>query len=138
MNGFVFRDWLSTSGWKMQSILVNGLHAPDVKTKAVKKCVRWMRTLTSWNADPNKADCYTLSAPPMTQELVDECVDELEYLPCHFVHHFADAMRVIAIFYPDHQARVWASTIHNLVAEEIFHFVPETDTQFVERHKDKV
>jgi len=137
MQGFVFREWLSTSGWKMQSILVNGLRAPDVKTKATKKRVRWMRTLTAQNADPNKADCY-MSAPPMTLDLVNECIDELEYLTCHYVHHFADAMRVIAIFHPDSSVRTWAKDIHNTIAEEIFHFVPETDAQFIERHKDKV
>jgi hypothetical protein len=134
--GWVFREWLSKNGWKMQSIFVNGLRAPDVKTSAVKKCVRWMRTVSCHNADPHKADCY-MSAPPLTSDLVDDAVSELEYLTCHYVHHFADSMRIIALFHPEEAARAWANSIHNLIAEEIFHFVPETDEQFKERHKDK-
>jgi hypothetical protein len=134
--GWVFREWLSKNGWKMQSIFVNGLRAPDVKTSAVKKCVRWMRTVSCHNADPSKADCY-MSAPPLTDELVEQCVDELEYLTCHYVHHFADSMRIVALFHPDMHVRSWALKLHNLIAEEIFHFVPETDVVFVERHKDK-
>ncbi len=137
MDGWVFREWLNQNGWKMQSIFVNGLRAPDVKTSAVKKCVRWMRTVSCFNADPNKADCY-MSAPPMTDELIDQAVDELEYLTCHYVHHLADSMRIIALFHPDPTVQASANRIHYLIAEEIFHFVPETDEAFKERHKDKV
>src|SRR6266446_3263632 len=132
----VFQDWFSQNGWKMQSIFVNGLRAPDVKTSGIKKCVRWMRACACYDADPNKTDCY-MSAPKMTEELVQLALDELEYLPCHYVHHFADAMRILALFHPLEEVRVWAWRLHFLVAEEIFHFVPETDLAFRERHKDK-
>jgi hypothetical protein len=113
------------------------LRAPDAKTVGVKKCVRWMRTKACNNADPNKPDCY-MTAPVMTEELIQLALDELEYLPCHYVHHLADAMRILALFHPDDTTRHWAYRLHYLIAEEIFHFVPETDEQFLERHKDKV
>jgi hypothetical protein len=133
----VVQDWLTTSGWKMQSILFNGLRAPDAATKGVKKCIRWMRTQTCNNADPRKPDCY-MTAPEMNEELIQLAIDELEYLPCHYVHHFADAMRILAIHHPDEETKFWAWRLHYLVAEEIFHFKPETDEEFLERHKDKV
>ncbi len=136
MNGSVFKEWFSQNGWKMQSILVNGLRAPDAKTIGVKKCVRWLRTQACNNADPDKPDCY-MSAPVMNEELVQLAIDELEYLPCHYVHHFADAMRIVALFHPSPETREWAWRLHFLVAEEIFHFLPETDDQFRERHRDK-
>jgi hypothetical protein len=137
MLGSVFQEWFSQNGWKMQSILVNGMRAPDAKTVGVKKCVRWMRVVTCNDADPNKPNCY-MSAPKMDDDIVNLAIDELEYLPCHYVHHFADAMRIIALFHPDHMTRAWADRIHCLVAEEIFHFLPETDEQFMKRHVDKV
>ena len=133
----VVQNWLTGAGWKMQSIFFNGLRAPDAATKAVKKCVRWMRIRACFNADPRKADCY-MSAPPMDEELIQAALDELEYLPCHYVHHFADAMRIVALFHPEADARQQAYRLHFLVAEEIFHFLPETDEQFKHRHRDKV
>lgn len=137
MQGSVFQEWVSANGWKMQSILVNGLRAPDAKTVAVKKCVRWMRTKTCHNADPNKPDCY-MSAPQMDEALIESAIDELEYLPCHYVHHLADAMRIVALFHPDHETAKHAWRFHYLIAEELFHFRPETDSEFIKRHADKV
>lgn len=137
MTGTVFQSWFDRYGWKMQSIFVNGLRAPDAKTSGVKKCVRWMRTKACQNADPNKPDCY-MSAPVMDEELIQLALDELEYLPCHYVHHLADSMRILALFHPEEETRHWAWRLHYLIAEEIFHFVPETNEQFCERHRDKV
>ena len=95
--------------------------------------------------------------------LVDEnlykLMDELEYMPCHYVHHFADALRVVSIYYPvpscskaDYESypiaklafdegtfiRTAACKIHSAVAQEIFHFKPETRAEFKARHCDKV
>lgn len=137
MHGTVFQDWFSKNGWKMQSIFVNGLRAPDVKTSGVKKWVRWMRTQTCHNADPHKPDCY-MSAPKVSEELLQQALDELEYLTCHYVHHFADANRIIALFHPNQETRQWADRMHYQIADEIFHFKPETDDEFLDRHRDKV
>jgi hypothetical protein len=136
----VYKQWFLDMPWKMQSILSNGLRATDVKTVATKKCVRWMRTVVCNDADPTKPDCY-MSAPPMTQELIEACVDELEYLTGHYIHHLADAMRVVALYYEGADqcaVRRAAHNLHFLIAEEIFHFVPESDETFIWRHRDKV
>jgi len=133
----VFQPWFADMPWKMQSIFVNGLRAPDEKTKATKKLVRWMRVAACNDADPTKPDCY-MTAPTVSDELIAECVDELEYLPCHYTHHFADAMRVLAVYHPNANVKQTARDTHNLIAEEIFHFKPETEHEFVYRHRDKV
>src|SRR6266704_6180406 len=94
----VYQDWFHQMPWKMQSILSNGLRAPDTGTYGVKRFVRWMRTQVCNNADPNKADCY-MTAPEITEELLEKAVKELEYLTCHYVHHLADAMRIVSIYH---------------------------------------
>lgn len=132
---FVLQPWVATVGLKMQSILLSGLRAPDVKTTAIKKCVRWMRSNCQIDADPAKQSYMQTIA--MNKELIDAAIDELEYLPCHYVHHFADAMAVMAYHHPDLKVQTHAYEIHYLVAEEIFHFVPESRETFLRRHKDK-
>ncbi len=130
----VLQPWVMAMGWKMQSILLSGLRAPDVKTDATKKICRWMRAETQNNADPSKG---YMEPQKLSKELIDKCMDELEYLPCHYVHHFADSLRVVALHHPDPTAQAFAWSIHYLVAEEIFHFRPETDEEFIKRHQDK-
>jgi hypothetical protein len=132
---FVLQPWVARVGLKMQSILLSGLRAPDQKTVAIKKCIRWMRGKCQIDADPAKQSY--MQSIDMSEELINEAMDELEYTPCHFAHHFADAMAVVAYHHPESLTRIIALRIHYLVAEEIFHFQPESEEQFLERHKDK-
>lgn len=131
----VLLPWVGELPWKMQSILLSGLRAPDVRTDATKRICRWMRSTCQNNADPAKG---YMEPQSLDAKLIERCMDELEYLPCHYVHHFADALRVIALFHPEHLPRSFADKVHYYVAEEIFHFKPETDSEFVARHIDKV
>jgi hypothetical protein len=135
MEQTVLQPWVASVGLKMQSILLSGLRAPDAKTDAVKKCVRWMRSRCQIDADPQKQSY--MQKIEMTQPLIDQAMDELEYLPCHYVHHFADAFAVMGFFHPEDEESFWAARIHFLVAEELFHFKPETYEEFTQRHKDK-
>ncbi len=125
----VLQEWIMECGWKMQSILISGLRAPDFKTLVTKKICRWMRAVSQNNADPSKG----YMEPQAPEDLsIEQCMDELEYLPCHF----ADALRVIAIYHPVEGVRNFAGVVHCEVAVEIFHFKPETDKEFITRHKD--
>jgi len=130
----VLKQWVMDAGWKMQSILLSGLRAPDFPTVATKKICRWMRAECQNNADPSKG---YMEPQILSDALVDQCMDELEYLPCHYVHHFADALAVVAYFHPGDFAHEFALRVHGLIATEIFHFKPETQEEFLERHKDK-
>lgn len=129
----VLQPWVMALGWKMQSILLSGLRAPDVMSVTTKKICRWMRAISQHNADPTKG--YMEPQAPMNLSLM-QCMDELEYMPCHYVHHFADALRVVAIYHPVKEVRDFAGVVHCEVAVEIFHFRPETDDQFIKRHQD--
>ena len=131
---FVLQEWVSGVGMKMQSILLSGLRAPDTKTSAVEKIVRWMRSCCQIDADPQKQSY--MQTIEITNSLIEEAIGECEYLQVHYLHHLADALRVIAIQHPNMTFRFNALTIHNLIATELFHFHPETKMEFLERHKD--
>jgi len=132
---FVLQPWVSEVGLKMQSILLSGLRAPDARTSSVKKCIRWLRGVTQVDADPKKQSY--MQTINMSRVLVDMAMDELEYLPVHYVHHFADAFAVVAYHHPDAETRAWALLLHEEVAVELFHFHPETREEFLWRHRDK-
>lgn len=125
--------WVQKLPWKMQSILFSGLRGPDhVKLHAVKGISKWMRAVSQENADPSKPYMAASRLPDLADVL-----EELEMLPCHFTHHFADALRVIAHGHDDRGTREAAFELHALIAEEIFHFVPEHPIIFAWRHRDK-
>ena len=130
----VLLNWVMNVPWKCQSILLSGFRGPDSgeypKTKAVN---RWLRTVSQNNADPSK-DYMRQDSLPTSLVLCDET----EWMPCHFAHHFADALRIVAIWHPEPDTRRRAWEYHLKIAEEIFHFIPESDEVFVHRHRDKV
>lgn len=129
----VVQDWLAELPWKQQSILFSGLRGPDApNVPHVKAVNRWMRTVTQYNADPSK-DYMKQSAQP---DLLDVC-NELEFLPVHYVHHFADALAVIAYGHPVMAVASYAARLHYRIAEELFHFKPEPRRIFELRHRDK-
>lgn len=133
---FVLQPWVSEIGLKMQSILLSGLRAPDVHTSAVKKCIRWLRGVTQIDADPKKQSY--MQTVTMNPTLIEEAMDELEYLPVHYAHHFADAFAVVAYGHPNEQIRYYALSLHREVAVELFHFHPETREEFLNRHQDEM
>lgn len=129
----MLQDWLAAQGWKLQSILFSGLRGPDVpNVPAVKAVNRWMRTVTQHNADPSKEYMRQETLPTPI-----ELCDELEFLPCHYVHHLADALAVIAYGHPDEDVALTAAKYHFRIAEELFHYVPEQPYVFALRHRDK-
>lgn len=130
----VLQPWVEEMGWKMQSILLSGFRGPDTADlPAIKSVNRWLRTISQNNADPSKD--YMKPAPLPD---ISVLADELEWLSCHYVHHFADALRVVSLYHPDVQAQQIAGGLHTWIANELFHFKPETDEEFKHRHADKV
>lgn len=132
---FVLQEWVKEVGCKQQSILLSGFRAPDQDTVVVKRCVRWLRAQCQVNADPGKQSY--MKTIEMNTELIDAAMDELEYCPVHYVHHLADSFAVLAYHHPDLRVCAHAIYLHQQVAIELFHFVPETREQFLHRHRDK-
>lgn len=118
----------------MQSILLSGFRGPDDgDLPATKGVNRWLRRESQNNADPSK-DYMRRDPLPSWKKLCDE----LEFRSVHYVHHFADSLRVLALYHPNESVRETAYEYHYYIAEELFHFRPETDEQFQSRHRDKV
>lgn len=129
----VLQPWVERIPWKQQSILFSGLRGPDhAYMPKIKLLSRWLRSVTQNNADPSKGYMEIRSLPtPVDLDL------ELEHSPCHFVHHLADALAVIAYNHPDLATSEYAAKLHYFIAEEIFHFQPEPPDTFRLRHRDK-
>lgn len=129
----VILPWVRHLPWKQQSILFSGLRGPDtMRCPAVKEMSKWMRAVSQQDADPSKPYMQCRRLPDAMAVM-----EELEHLPAHFVHHFADAMAVIAYGHPDKGTRECAYEFHALVAEELFHFIPEPPEVFAWRHRDR-
>jgi hypothetical protein len=130
----VLQPWVEGLGWKMQSILMSGFRGPDFPNLYNIKAVnRWLRRASQKNADPLK-DYMRQDELPTDLEVCDE----LEFLPAHYVHHFADSLRIVALYHPDPKTAEYAFGIHFRIAEEIFHFNIESDDTFKFRHRDQV
>lgn len=133
MNTSVLQEWVTKIPWKQQSILFSGLRGPDhALLPNIKQVSKWMRSVSQNNADPTKPYMNNIQLPSP-----DKMEKELEHSPCHFVHHFADALAVIAYNHPDEQIAEQAACYHHYIAEEVFHFRPEDPETFVLRHRDK-
>jgi len=130
----VLQPWVEKAPWKCQSILFSGLRGPDTgHSPKIKEVSRWMRKVSQNDADPSQS--YMAPSELPTREQLEK---ELEFSSPHFVHHFADALRVIAIYHPDRETARYAALLHLYIADELFHFVPESDATFIYRHRDRV
>lgn len=133
----VLKPWVAAAPWKCQSILLSGLRGPDIAlSPKVKEVSRWMRKVAQNDADPSQS-YMAPTALPRPEDLEKE----LEFSTCHFVHHFADALRVVSLYYEgDEQefTRQYALNLHRYIADELFHFAPESDSVFIFRHRDRV
>lgn len=161
----VLQPWVEQIPWKQQSILFSGLRGPDTAhCPAIKEVVRWLRKISQRDADPSQSymapgerdECVRcglhrmshpngeacpqgfLAGTPPTLPAPDALKKELEFSSCHYVHHFASALRVVALHHPDEQVKTYAHELHFYIADELFHFVPESDAVFLHRHRDRV
>ena len=130
----VLQEWVMECGWKEQSILLSGFRGPDDAERVATKAVgRWLRRSSQNNADPSK-DYMRDDKLPSKEELCDE----LEFCSAHFVHHFADSLRVLALRHPESGVRARAHEYHEFIAIELFHFKIESHEEFSVRHRDRV
>lgn len=139
----VLQPWVEAMPWKLQSILFSGLRGPDTgHCPNVKEVSRWVRRVVQNDADPSQSYMAPRELPRL--EALEK---ELEFGSVHFLHHFADALRCIAIYYRggDESTAPWGLTVstyarkvHDYMADELLHWIPESDEVFVRRHRDRV
>lgn len=131
----VLQPWVMQMPWKMQSILFSGLRGPDQELlHNIKQISKWLRSVTQQNADPSKPYMNGITLPGSNSA---DLFKELEHCPCHFVHHFLDALAIVAYKHPEKTVAEYAASVHFNCAEELFHFFPEPATWFLIRHRDK-
>jgi hypothetical protein len=130
----VLQTWVTDAPWKCQSILFSGLRGPDhAYCPFIKQVSRWLRMISQYDADPTQS-YMAVDSLPRLQDLEKE----LEFSSVHFVHHLADALRVVGIYHPDAIVKANANGLHRYIADELFHFKPEGFEEFIHRHRDRV
>jgi len=124
--------------WKLQSILFSALRGPDQEfLEHTKQVSKWLRAVSQNNADPSKPYMNNIKLPWTGDEIM-RLWKELEHCPCHYVHHFLDALAIVGYYHPEKKTAFYAASLHYDTCEEIFHFVPEHPEVFKLRHRDKV
>lgn len=136
--GGVLQDWVTLAPWKCQSVLLSGMRGPDhALCPHVKEVTRWMRKISQRDADPNESYMAPRAIHVHGMPTPSDLKKELEFSSGHFIHHFSQALRVIHVFHPDEDIADYAGELHYYIARELFHFLPEDASEFIERLADK-
>lgn len=125
--------WLSDISWKMQTVINQGLRAPDTHfCKNIKILCRWMRNIVLQNADKN----HTFMCEKNILPNVEEIEHEINYCSVHFATHFLYAMEIIAYKHPDKKIREKAYSYYESIVKHQWHFNTETEDQLDNRLAD--
>ena len=116
---FVLQSWLGELPWKMQTVLIQGLRAPDTHfCKNVKIVSRWVRSKVLKNAHKD----HTFMCRKDELPAVEDLENELEYCTIHFTTHFLYAMEIIAYKHPDKATRRIALKYYEDFVWGVMHF----------------
>jgi hypothetical protein len=122
----VQRLWLFKLPWKMQTVINQGLRAPDTHfCRNVKLLCRWMRGIVLNNADQNHTFMCRKEGLPTR----DDLQNELNYCTVHFVTHFLYSLEIIAYKHPDKETQNIAWNYYNGLVSEMMHFKPESEKE---------
>lgn len=122
----VLQGWTADLPWKMQTVMLQGLRAPDTHfCKQTKILCRWMRSKVLKNADKKHTFmCRKDELPP-----IEDLENELNYCSMHFTTHFLYAMEIIGYKHPDKNTKDIAYRYYEELVWGIMHFniEPEAD-----------
>lgn len=132
-NSHVQHKWLSKISWKMQTVVNQGLRAPDTHfCKSLKILCRWMRSVVLQNADKNHTFmCSKLGLPSL-----EELEHELNYCSVHFATHFLYALEIISYKHPESCIRDIAIQYYGGILSELWHLHIETEQELDIRLSD--
>jgi hypothetical protein len=118
--------WLSDLSWKMQTVINQGLRAPDTHfCKNIKILCRWMRGIVLQNADKD----HTFMCNKIKMPTIEELEHELNYCSVHFATHFLYCMEIIAYYHPEDSIRKTAYRYYEGIVGELWHLRIETESK---------
>jgi hypothetical protein len=133
MRSPVQQPWLFHLPWKMQTVVNQGLRAPDTHyCMNIKIICRWMRAAVLRNADTNHTFMCRKSELPSWEDTQNE----LNYCSLHFVTHFLYALEIIGHYHDNPAARVIAYNYYRSFVEEMMHFRVELKESLEDRLSD--
>jgi hypothetical protein len=130
---YVLQYWVGDLPWKMQTVLIQGLRAPDTHfCKNTKIVCRWMRSMVLRNADKNHTFMCKKDGLPTPEDLENE----LNYCSMHCVTHFLYALEIIGYRHPDKEVRRIAYNLYKDLVWGIMHFNVEASNDLHRRLSD--
>jgi hypothetical protein len=120
----VQRPWLYNLPWKMQTVINQGLRAPDSRfSPKVKIVARWLRSICICNADSNHTFMCRKDSIPGWAELDNE----INYLTLHYVTHFIYAIEIVAYKHPNEEVQAIAMELYEGLVKYQMHFEIESE-----------
>lgn len=125
--------WTLHLSWKMQTVMLQGLRAPDTHfCKNIKILSRWLRSIVLNNAD----DTHPFMCRKKELPEWEDVENELNYCSLHFVTHFLYAFEIIAYKHPDADTSKIAYSYYESFVHYMCHFNLETREQLDTRLAD--
>lgn len=133
LNAPVQHIWLFTLPWKIQTVINQGLRAPDSHfCPNIKIVSRWLRSVSLRNAD----DTHTFMCRKDELPTIENLENEMNYCSLHFVTHFLYALEIVGYKHPNKEIRKTSFQYYKRFVEEICHFGLETEKQLDIRLSD--
>jgi len=118
--------WLNSLDWKMQTVINQGMRAPDTHfCKGMKIVCRWIRTVVLQNADKD----HTFMCSKIKLPSWEDLDNEINYCSVHFATHFLYALEIIAYKHPEPKVKQKAMILYQGIVHYQMHFNPETQEQ---------
>jgi len=118
--------WTTSISWKMQTVIIQGLRAPDTHfCKNIKIISRWLRSVVLNNADKNHAFMCRKKELPKWEDVENE----LNYCSLHFVTHFLYALEIVGYKHPDKNIRMIGNNYYHNFTKMMCHFNVETEKE---------
>jgi hypothetical protein len=107
INTSVFKDWIFTLPWRMQSVLTSSLRGCDGvgKDDPSKFITRGIRSVVLNDADPSNSFITKGGVPDA--KMVKAFLWDLDGYPMHFIMHTAHAAEIIGYKHPHKKHRDW-------------------------------
>jgi hypothetical protein len=132
----VLQDWVASTTFKMQSVLMAGLRGPDTHAcPRIKEITRWLRGLILKPGDPDNMIFMNTELPPRISEK-GPTAKEIEFCTMHFFVKLTQTLEIVGIYHPDVEIKFHAQQLY-LDLCTLIHVQPEEPMQLYNRLKQK-